>query len=490
MYNLFRSRYFPLFIILLVFGFLFTFHLNRDPLTDWDECVYAQEGIEMHQTGNWIVNQWNKMPVFEKPPLNTILLQPFLFVSDTEAATRLPMVIMSLTLAVLIYTFALHYFSKRVAIMATLLLFISQLIVVYSFHVNTDMGFTLFTFAGFYLWICSRENSRFSYLSGIFFGLAALNKGLSVVPYLGALGFLALLTLQKEQIVNIIKTTVMFFLTILPWHLYMHLRYGWQFWHVYFVEHILQRSRYPIDFHLEGRLFYLKQIAKNTLPWLLFCVAPLIAILQHGTHLCSLLNLKTFVKKHYVILAVFLLIIIPLISITRVRTRIAWYAMPLYPFLAIFIAYSIDLVLQKLKKNIYTYIVLLFLSTQALFLIWKETAPLQMQRTTDNRYAVLMKSSQYPQKDLYYLVWYSERVADAILPKEQRTSTTFTYGGNPCAVYYSRKKVHYYYSTIAFQKQISHQKGLYLIQNGDKGILKGISYKVLYENADFTLLEN
>ncbi|HLL61081.1 MAG TPA: glycosyltransferase family 39 protein, partial [Candidatus Nitrosocosmicus sp.] len=260
--NKFLKSYWPLLIILAITSFLFLLRLDRDPLTDWDECVYAQQSVEMKQTGNFLTNQWNKALVFEKPPLyNWIIQIPYLF-KVNEFSARFPMVILSLLLITYVYLFAKKYFNERTAIYASLILLSTQLFVTYSIHVNTDIGFTLFVFLGFYYWIAARNNNNLSIVSGIFFGLAVLTKGLGVIPYLAALGITLLFNFNKQIIINYIKMAISFLVVIMPWHAYHYFKYGNDFIQVYIIEHIIKRSNIAIDFHFEGRLFYFKLIYK------------------------------------------------------------------------------------------------------------------------------------------------------------------------------------------------------------------------------------
>ena len=65
-------------------------------------------------------------------------------------------------------------------------------------------------------------------------------------------------------------------------------------------------------------------------------------------------------------------------------------------------------------------------------------------------------------KSLAVLVPENERIAEAILPKDQRLSSSFRYGGAPSIVYYYGGKVDYYYNTANYSDLLINSQGLLL----------------------------
>jgi 4-amino-4-deoxy-L-arabinose transferase-like glycosyltransferase len=488
--NKILKNYLPLIIILLLCGFLFTLHANRNLLVDWDECVYAQQAKEMKETGNFITNQWNRALVFEKPPLYNILTQPSYLFGANELTARIPVIIESLLLLAFLYIFSKRIFSERVAILSTLILVSTHLFLVNSTRNNTDIGFTLFIFLGYFYWTQILKNKYYAIVSGILFGLAVLTKGLGVIPYLIALGVTVLYIWDRKTIVSFIQMIIVFLATMLPWHVYEYMTYGQAFFQVYIMEHIIKRANNTLDFHFEGRLFYVKLITKEFFPWILALFIPIVfSFLRIRNHL-TIKKIRIFLKKHYQIMSILTVIIIVLISITRVKTRIEWYALPLYPFIAIFLGYSIDQLLQKIRVKYVSVALYLVLAIWALYNINATVDILSFNRTVAPANAVAIASQKEPQQEINYLVWFGERKAEAILPQNMRTSTTFVYGGNPCMVYYSNKKVNYFYSVENFQKDLKTKKGLYLIENGDLHFFDMNKMHIKYKNSDYTLFTN
>ncbi|OGK18601.1 hypothetical protein A3G67_02010 [Candidatus Roizmanbacteria bacterium RIFCSPLOWO2_12_FULL_40_12] len=495
--KIFRLHW-PLLLILLVTGFFFTFRLERDLLWDWDECLYAQYPKEMRQTGNFLINQWNGFRDLQKPPLYSWLLAISTSPGANEFNIRLFSIVFGLALIAVLYVFTKKYFSERVAILATLIMFASELFVVYMRRANTDIGFMFFIFLGVYAWFLSHKKSNFSYLAGFFFGLSVMMKGFSVIPYLAALFITIFFNFKREKLLNFVKLSVVFATTVIPWHLAAYLTYGKEFVQLYVLDNIIKRAQNPIEFHYGGRLFYAKLIYKEIFPWLFFAavfplykavtvIPNLIRDLKKNNPIQQMLKrVRHDVKANEVLYTIILLVILPLIAITRIKTKIAWYVLPIYPFLAIFLAYCMDVLLKKLKHSIFFYLLVVLILLDASILINKETRFLEKTRTVDPRYEVVLKSGEYPSKTLDYLVAFSERQAEAILPPEQEITQTFVYGGNPCAVYYSNKKVNYYYDMEKFKKRLQ-RKGLFLLENGDLKLIEKLPIKILFKNSDYTL---
>lgn len=482
--------YWPLLLIISSFMAIVLPRLQSYGFWDWDECVYTQYPITMRQTGNFLTHYWNGLPVFDKPPLTAWLIQLFSINSITETSARFTIIVLTIALFLSVYLFAKKYFSDKVAILSLLALLTGELLVIYAIRVNTDIAVTLFTFLGFYFWVESYSKSRFSYLSGIAFGLAVLSKGLSVGPYFVAIFISLLLLPRKKYFLNYGKMLGVFLAVIIPWHLYQYLVYGNSFINFYFIENIIKRAQNPLEFHFEGRLFYFKLIYKNFFPWIFFfAILPLSYIFTFKKFLDFKQIKKEFEKKR-IIFSILIIIAVTVVMITTIKTRIAWYALPLYPFIALFIGYNINFLLAKLPfKKIFFTLIVLFLLIDSYKLISHETL-VKNQPSINNRNLIFVKSKAYPVSSIEYLVQFSERRGRETLAPNLQTSITFIYGGNPCAVFYSGKRVDYYYSPDKFVERIKQAKGLFVVENGDLHFIKDLPITIVYKNTDFTLFTN
>ncbi|MBI1862857.1 glycosyltransferase family 39 protein [Candidatus Microgenomates bacterium] len=125
----FIRKYLPLIFILGVSGIYLFSRLGRDMLNDWDECIYAAYTHSMKAGGNYLVNTFNGPLVFDKPPLYMWILSIATAFHESEFAFRFFSVVAALALVAAIYIFTQKHFSKKAAILASLLILSSQSIV-------------------------------------------------------------------------------------------------------------------------------------------------------------------------------------------------------------------------------------------------------------------------------------------------------------------------------------------------------------------------
>ncbi|MGB3094447.1 MAG: hypothetical protein WBB49_00965 [Microgenomates group bacterium] len=164
---------------------------------------------------------------------------------------------------------------------------------------------------------------------------------------------------------------------------------------------------------------------------------------------------------------------------------------PLLPYLSIFLAICLNLVFDFMKKknkvlcNVLFVLLLILIILDVGKLILNETRFTQSKPTIDSRYEVILQSSKLQGSVLNYLVPFGERQAKVILPLDETLTNTWYYGGNACAVYYSNKKVNYFYEIEAFEKAFTQNDGLFLISNQDAKYAE--DKVILFKNADYTL---
>ncbi len=492
------KQHLPFLSVLTVVATLFLLRLGRDMLWDWDECLYGQYAKEMLRTGHYLTNIWNGYIDLQKPPLfSWILMIPTVF-HQHEFGLRLVNVVMSVGLLSSVYFFAKQFFNRSVAILSTLILVTAEVFVIYSLKLSTDMTYTLFLFLGVWTWLSNKRQSP--WFAGILFGLAAMTKGIGAIQFLGALFISLFLNYRKERLLNFLKMCTIAALIALPWHLTAYLEYGSRFVKVYFLDNIIKRSRYPIEFHRERVWFYGVLIYRELMPWLAASVVFPISTLmsfsrkresRDGSPIKLGMRLQSHLKNNETIYTILLLVIIPFIGITRVQTRIAWYILPLYPFLSIYLAYCIYLLIDVFaKKNtniraLLFSLVVLFITFDAGKLILNETRFSQVTQSIDTRQEVALQVVRQPQRHLTYLVPFGERQAKVILPPEETIDMTWVYGGNGCMVYYGDKKTDYVYEVPRFERLLKTQQGLFLISTQDAQYAVG--KKIIFQNTDFIL---
>jgi 4-amino-4-deoxy-L-arabinose transferase-like glycosyltransferase len=187
----------------------------------------------------------------------------------------------------------------------------------------------LMSCAHFYFWR-SQEKRRYLIPSFVFLGLAAITKGPVIVAFFGVWGVYLILTRQLKSYLTDKKLWLglgIFLLIALPWHIYMLITHGRDFYDQYIGYHILKRAREPIEGHVGDGRFYIKLIFKEALP------------------LVSILPLVVFVPISYLkakwreFLFVSLWLLFEFISVQKVATKVQWYMLPIFIPMAILIAF-------------------------------------------------------------------------------------------------------------------------------------------------------
>jgi hypothetical protein len=112
-------------------------------------------------------------------------------------------------------------------------------------------------------------------------------------------------------------------------------------------------------------------------------------------------------------------------------------------------------------------------------------------RDISARNAAILKTADYPEDEIEYLVPFGERQGRLALPQTEQIAQTWEYGGNACAQYYSNKKVNYFYDPKEFVARMNSEGGLFFVENGDLHFLKDVKKKnKLFENIEYTLFRN
>lgn len=474
--------YLPLVLLLTIASVLFLWRLGRDDLHDWDECIYAQYAKEMKTTKNILTYSWNTLPIYEKPPLYGWITQFPLLMSQSEFAYRLPSVIFAFVLLSALYVFGLEFFSPFVALISCLFLLSVPDVVTYMTRVNTDIGFGTFLFLALLFFALSLKQSMWNYLSGIFFGLSVLHKGLSTLFFMLPLFFLLALKPYRVYRKNILNTLIAFLLIILPWHSIQILIRGKEFFHVYFVEHLFTRYFYSI-YPQKGFFFYVKTLVSQFSPWsFLFVFTPVVFWFSKK-------RLKNNTHAHVLVLLI-LTLFSPLLLFSLSQTRIVWYLLPLYPIAAIFLAWELEIVILIVKGRNLTYIFIFIASLSAFLTISKTTDIYRKEAIIEPSHEVFKMAKKYPQGKIFYLVedWYRSIWQDPGVSKT--IPAQFLYGQYPCVVFYSDKEVRFFYNRDEFRKNTNQNNVLYLIQRNNLDAIDGIPLKQVYRNTEYSLFTN
>ncbi|GAB4027628.1 MAG: hypothetical protein Fur0011_6090 [Candidatus Microgenomates bacterium] len=434
-------------IIFLVLTTLLLYHnLGRDYLFDWDESIYAQLGVEQNLS-NFLTPTWNGELWLEKPPLIAhITALGSSLSSDPELGARLLIPVFTIITLGSVYVIGSSHLGGPVAAsVATIILTSFDLFIGRSRSVNTDIlllaGIT--TAAALIL-----KNAK-PYLVAIALAFAIFAKGPA-----GILAVLITLPLflTKDKKYFLLSTFYLLVYT-LPWHVYQLLKNGADFYTPYLLEQVIRRVTVPIEFHLESRWFYFEHLYRD---------------LGVGTLFAAFIGLIISLKQKKYLLSWW--VFFPLCLFTIAKTRLSWYILPVYPAIALGIGYLFKSLARKINKK-YSQLVIILVVGAALQSLLHLSRTIEYSRGYTHypdHIKIASLLSQQPEPNIAYLVSASERTAEAILPDDQRLSSSFRYGGAPSLVFYSKKHVVYYYNYDHFTNDlINNLHTLAVVTEGD-----------------------
>jgi 4-amino-4-deoxy-L-arabinose transferase-like glycosyltransferase len=322
--------------LLIVFAYGTVFNqLNRQPIADWDEGIYATNAIEMAFNGNYLVKYFASQPemLAVEPPLvawlQTLSIKLFGF---NEVALRLPSAIAALLVAFLLVSFCYKELNNRIIGYLSAFVLLTSPGYVGNHIVRTcDLDSVLvlcstFYVFSFYKYLKYEKPKHFYYaLLGVLFAFYAKSFA-GIIMLLPLFIFtiykkkILYIFCQKEIFIGII--TFMFF--VLGYYILReHATPGYikNVWNFEFAGRFLK----PIDGH-EGPFLYYFNILKDSrfLPWFGFLPIGLLITFFRKTSFKN--NIAIFLS--ITILSFWLII-------SFASTKLLWYDAQLYPYLSI-----------------------------------------------------------------------------------------------------------------------------------------------------------
>jgi 4-amino-4-deoxy-L-arabinose transferase-like glycosyltransferase len=118
---------------------------------------------------------------------------------------------------------------------------------------------------------------------------------------------------------------ILFSLPILSWHMLMSINYGLDFWDSFINYHVFSRSLIPIEGHEESVWFYF-----------LLLLDPRVNLLGTPFFIKAAIAIR-YKDRDPIRRYTLLFCLLSLIIFTLIATKIAWYILPVYPFLVLFL---------------------------------------------------------------------------------------------------------------------------------------------------------
>ncbi|BAB76046.1 ArnT family glycosyltransferase [Anabaena sp. FACHB-709] len=342
-----------LLLVLLVAALaLWLTFLGNLPLRDWDEGTIAQVARDIWQAPvgsmRWLYPTLAGEAYHNKPPLMHVLIAwAYSIGGVNEWTTRFPGAFITALGVPLLYLLGRSLFNRSLPALFAALVYLTMLPVVRHGRLAMLDG-TLITFFLFVLFclVKARQNQKYALGVGIGLGLIALTKGMMVLLLGGIAGLFLLADRQLILLTSPYLWSGLFLgsAPAIAWYIAQWQHYGGSFLETNLQSQTFNRLFQPVEGHSGPPWYYVLEILKYGFPWLLF--------LPGGLYLAA--------KKRDTSWGCLILVgtIVYLVSISVMRTKLPWYVMPIYPFLALAIGAKLADVWQYHHVKSTTWVVL------------------------------------------------------------------------------------------------------------------------------------
>ncbi|HEY0081003.1 MAG TPA: glycosyltransferase family 39 protein [Pyrinomonadaceae bacterium] len=332
-------------LLVLTAAFALLWKLGAGSLAAWDEAIYAQVSKEIVRSGDWLTLRWEYQPWFEKPPLfmwTTALFYRLFGVSEFWA--RVPSALSGIGLIGVTYLIGNYtYGSKRVGLLAAVILSTCYHFLSFSRFGTMDVMLTLFTYLALYGYLrLNHENQKWWYLVWSSCALALMVKGAGGIIAPAAITLALAFDKRFSAAIgsrHFWQGVLLAFLLAAPWHILMYVWYGQAFINEYLGYHVIARSMKALEGHPSGYFYYIGKLVDGFFPWCLPVPFAVVSIIRR--------NLKAQARSWVLLLLCALVFGL----YTVVPTRRPWYIVPLYPALAILVAAFISNLYQDYQSR-------------------------------------------------------------------------------------------------------------------------------------------
>jgi len=336
---------------LLLSFLLYFWNLGGLPIQIYDESRYVNQAIEMSQSGNiWIpTHKFTPDHYATKPPLGIWMMALCSSVfGETEFGFRVPSALSAWLCGMILAVFCVKRKKLWAAFLVPVLL--STLPGFLEIHAarTADLDAPLALFTTWFLveWLEILADKRISNWNFLRMGLALMGalwvKGIAV--FLLGPGFVVAGLCYYPSFMKILKQSAIYVSVVLPLISIVIYYFGRNSLDVDFLQSVvegeLMRSSNAIDGHVGEWWFYLNLWANyQWVPYLLL------------VSLFLFIEIGIGIKVSRLIRSVFLFSISFIIILSLMETKVAWYDVPLYPILALFIALVFQEFLVKISNG-------------------------------------------------------------------------------------------------------------------------------------------
>lgn len=212
-----------MYILALIFGFLYIYHIDYTTLVSYDEAWYASIAQRMFNDGNWIKMYWDGKPFFDHPPMGMWLMKiSYTLFGINEFAARLPSVLLGLGTILLIYATGYELTKKKiVGFAAGLVLGSAMWFAARARSGNLDTIFTFFYIASVWSSIRAVKNPTWFLITGASFGALIMTKtlvGISALPLIVYASFPA--WTKPKSWKYLLGGAGLWSIIVLPWYIF------------------------------------------------------------------------------------------------------------------------------------------------------------------------------------------------------------------------------------------------------------------------------
>jgi 4-amino-4-deoxy-L-arabinose transferase-like glycosyltransferase len=341
-------------LLTLVWAVLCLPNLGGPALWDQDEGLNSQAAQEMYASGNWIVPRFNYQLRTAKPAfLYWVQVAAYRTFGINEFSARLPSALAAFLTLLVTYELARRMFDARVGLLTGLILASSLLFCGAAHFANPDALLVLFCTAALAMfWYDYSGGPPFWYfLTGAFMGLAVLVKGpVGVVLPVAAIGLFLLWRWQPGRFFErkVLASSLAFCVVALPWYIWVGLATKGQWLYGFFKKHHADRVFTSLENHGGPLVYYLLILFVGLAPWSAFLVGSLWNAIQQirrpgpASPEADAADVDVDGGPRSAMQFLLCWVLAFFVPFSLVQTKLPNYILPLYPAMAVVLAWFLE----------------------------------------------------------------------------------------------------------------------------------------------------
>ena len=337
---------FQLLLVLALAAFALFSKLDGHGLANYDDCIYAQQGKEILQTGDWLTIHIEGRPVFDTPPLFPWLVTlSYKVFGVGEYAARFPSALGGLLAVAMTYLLARRLFNPWVSFFSAFALATTIPFTRYARHALRDVPLAfLVCLAVLALVLALEKDRRYFLLWGASVAACLAMKSILGLFPLAVSGLFILLA-RKWSVFrepyfwlgNLLLAVVG-----LAWYAHQYWLHGQAFVEGHFVQLIWSYGVVQGSHSWGSRFYYLQELATGYWPWLPLFLIGGVKLWKAG---------KGIRDDRTALL--FLWVLVYLVGLSLPGAKNVRYLLPIFPAAAILSGYALDQLLAERGKRIF-----------------------------------------------------------------------------------------------------------------------------------------